>query len=281
MLDNRGLDQAEGLRRILGAQQPRRLGVLSAVSPAHKNAVLLNLAAALVNAGSTVQLLDASQTSTGIATHAFPVLGSCLLSVAQQDLNHELALREQAPGVRLAQLSRLPLKDALQADEIDMLSLLLRTLKPDSNYWLIDIELEQDDPFVLPEIAQSELIVLTSTAASSIKRAYSQIKALQARLGKRPCHLLVVGATTQQAELVQQNMAQAASRYLEIALTSLGSIPADEQLLQAESMGRALVSSQPQAEASVAFRRIATQLMSSIQGMPDFSSAGMAAARRA
>ena len=158
---------------------------------------------------------------------------------------------------------------------------LLRTLKPDSNYWLIDVELEQDDPFVLPEIAQSELLVLTSTAPSSIKRAYSQLKAMQTRLDRRPCYLLVVSATTQQAELVQQNMAQAASRYLEIALTSLGSIPADEQLLQAESMGRALVSSQPKAEASVAFRRMATQLMSSMQGMHDFSSAGMATARRA
>ncbi len=281
MLDNRGLDQAEGLRRILGAQQPRRLAVLSAVGAAQKNAVLLNLAAALVNAGSEVQLLDASQTSTGIASHAFPVLSSCLLSAAQRAQGHEQAVREQAPGIRLAQLSRLPLKGSLQAEELGLLSQLLRTLKPDSNYWLIDVELEQDDPFVLPEIAQSELLVLTSTAPSSIKRAYSQLKALQARLDRRPCYLLVVGATAQQAELVQQNMGQAASRYLEISLTSLGSIPADEQLLQAESMGRALVSSQPKAEASVAFRRMATQLMSSMQGMPDFSSAGMATARRA
>lgn len=281
MLDNRGLDQAEGLRRILGAQQPRRLAVLSAVGAAQKNAVLLNLAAALVNAGSEVQLLDASQTSTGIASHAFPVLSSCLLSASQRAQGNEQAVREQAPGIRLAQLSRLPLKDNLQADELGLLSQLLRTLKPDSNYWLIDVELEQDDPFVLPEIAQSELLVLTSTAPSSIKRAYSQLKAMQTRLDRRPCYLLVVSATTQQAELVQQNMAQAASRYLEIALTSLGSIPADEQLLQAESMGRALVSSQPKAEASVAFRRMATQLMSSMQGMHDFSSAGMATARRA
>lgn len=281
MLDNRGLDQAEGLRRILGAQQPRRLAVLSAVGAAQKNAVLLNLAAALVNAGSEVQLLDASQTSTGIASHAFPVLSSCLLSASQRAQGNEQAVREQAPGIRLAQLSRLPLKDNLQAEELGLLSQLLRTLKPDSNYWLIDVELEQDDPFVLPEIAQSELLVLTSTAPSSIKRAYSQLKAMQTRLDRRPCYLLVVSATTQQAELVQQNMAQAASRYLEIALTSLGSIPADEQLLQAESMGRALVSSQPKAEASVAFRRMATQLMSSMQGMHDFSSAGMAIARRA
>jgi len=281
MLDNRGLDQAEGLRRILGAQQPRRLAVLSAVGAAQKNAVLLNLAAALVNAGSEVQLLDASQTSTGIASHAFPVLSNCLLSASQRAQGNEQAVREQAPGIRLAQLSRLPLKDNLQAEELGLLSQLLRTLKPDSNYWLIDVELEQDDPFVLPEIAQSELLVLTSTAPSSIKRAYSQLKAMQTRLDRRPCYLLVVSATTQQAELVQQNMAQAASRYLEIALTSLGSIPADEQLLQAESMGRALVSSQPKAEASVAFRRMATQLMSSMQGMHDFSSAGMAIARRA
>ena len=281
MLDKRGRDQAEGLRRLLGGQQqPRRLAVLSAVTPGQKNAVLLNLAAALVNAGSAVQLLDASQNSTGIAAHAHPALSACLWSVAQQDRGHEQAVREQAQGVRLARLSRQPLHGKPDA-ELEKLSLLLRMLRPESNFWLIDIDLAQDDPFVLPEIAQSELIVLTSAAPASIKQAYGQIKMLQARLGQRPVYLLVVGTSAQQADLIQQNMAQASSRYLAITLTSLGNVPADEQLAQAESVGRAILDSNPVAEASVAFRKMAAQLISNAQGRPDFSAAGLGATLKA
>ena len=266
---------------MLGGQpQPRRLAVLSAVTPEQKNAVLLNLAAALVNAGSAVQLLDASQNGSGIATHASPALSVCLWSVAQQDRGHEQAVREHAQGVRLARLSRLPLHGKPDA-ELEKLSLLLRMLRPESNFWLTDIDLAQDDPFVLPEIAQSELIVLTSAAPASIKQAYGQIKMLQARLGQRPVYLLVVGASAQQADLIQQNMGLASSRYLAITLTSLGHVPADEQLAQAESVGRAILDSNPVAEASVAFRKMAAQLISNVQGRPDFSAAGLGTALKA
>ena len=60
-------DQAAGLRRILGARKSRYVSVLTALEPAQKNLVLLNLAAALVRAGNEVQLLDASLNADGIA----------------------------------------------------------------------------------------------------------------------------------------------------------------------------------------------------------------------
>ena len=63
-------DQAAGLRRILGARKSRYVSVLTALEPAQKNLVLLNLAAALVRAGNEVQLLDASLNADGIASCA-------------------------------------------------------------------------------------------------------------------------------------------------------------------------------------------------------------------
>ena len=279
MLESRGRDQAEGLRRILGGQQPRRLAVLSAVTSAQKNAILLNLAAALVNAGSEVQLLDTSQSPTGISVHAKPPLQTCLWRVAQRRQGHELAVREHARGVRLAKLSEQPLQDIRDATDLDALSQLLRMLRPASNFWLIDVQLEQDNPFVLPEIAQSELIVLVSSLPNSIKLAYAQIKALQAQLGQRPCHLLVVGSTGEQAELIQQNMAMVASRYLALTLSPLGSIPADEQLAQAELTGCALVDTNPVAEASAAFRKVAAQLIGRTPNTPDALGSPAAALR--
>jgi flagellar biosynthesis protein FlhG len=52
-------------------------------------------------------------------------------------------------------------------------------------------------------------------------------------------------------------MAQAASRYLAVNLTSMGSVPADEYLHRAARLGRAVVDAFPLAGASVAFRQLA------------------------
>ena len=57
--------------------------------------------------------------------------------------------------------------------------------------------------------------------------------------------------------MVYDNMAQAASRYLALNLTSMGSVPADEYLHRAARLGRAVVDAFPLAGASVAFRELA------------------------
>ena len=60
--------------------------------------------------------------------------------------------------------------------------------------------------------------------------------------------------------MVYANMSSAASRYLAVTLTSMGSVPADEYLQRAARLGRAVVDAFPLAGASVAFRQLAGRL---------------------
>jgi flagellar biosynthesis protein FlhG len=91
-------------------------------------------------------------------------------------------------------------------------------------------------------------------------------------LGRRPFGILVTGASEQEAKVVYDNMSSAASRYLAVQLTSMGSVPADEYLQRAARLGRAVVDAFPLAGASVAFRRLAGRF--ALAGMPQSGRTG-------
>jgi len=79
MLHSRTEDQAAGLRRLLARQTAQRVVLISSVGRELKNAVLFNLAAALVRAGADVQMLDASPAGNGgICSHDIHAPGKCL-----------------------------------------------------------------------------------------------------------------------------------------------------------------------------------------------------------
>jgi flagellar biosynthesis protein FlhG len=122
---------------------------------------------------------------------------------------------------------------------------------------IVDGELSADDSFPVPIMESSEIVVQVSSSATSITNAYALIKRLSLQLGRRPFGILVTGATEAEAKVVYDNMASAATRYLAVTLSSMGSVPADEYLHRAARLGRAVVDAFPLAGASVAFRRLA------------------------
>jgi flagellar biosynthesis protein FlhG len=122
---------------------------------------------------------------------------------------------------------------------------------------MVDGEFGADDTFPVPIMATSEIVVQVSTSAASITNAYALIKRLSQHLGRRPFGILVTGATEAEAKVVYDNMSSAATRYLAVTLSSMGSVPADEYLHRAARLGRAVVDAFPLAGASVAFRRLA------------------------
>jgi flagellar biosynthesis protein FlhG len=122
---------------------------------------------------------------------------------------------------------------------------------------IVDGEFSQDGTFSVPIMATSEIVVQVSTSATSITNAYALIKRLSQQLGRRPFGILVTGATEAEAKVVYDNMSSAATRYLAVTLSSMGSVPADEYLHRAARLGRAVVDAFPLAGASVAFRRLA------------------------
>lgn len=255
------VDQAEGLRRLVAGPKPRTFTFLSAVPDEEKNDTLANLGASLASAGSTVLLLDAYPELRGVAARLGAADGATLLQVARQEraLNEAIVLMPQGFGI--STLTHGSLESALHdADQARRLANTFGVIATQTDIMLVDAELGADDALPLPAMAAAEIVIQVSAGAASIKSAYSIIKRLHARLGRRPYGVLVTGASEQMAQQVYQNMMQAASRYLSVPLSCLGTVPADEHLTRAAGLGRTVIDAFPMAGASMAFRRLAGRL---------------------
>jgi len=242
---------------MLAGPRPRVFTFLSAAPDEEKSALLINLGASLVNAGNQVVLLDARAGSRGVSTRLDMVSGASLMDVARQErgLNEAIMAAPQGFGVAtLAKGYRRNANDALQTRRLTNTYCLLAT---QTDILLVDGELDADDNLPLQAMSNAEIIVQVTTGATSIKTAYSIVKRLNARLGRRPFGILVTGATEQEAQVVYDNMAKASNRYLAVRLNSLGSVPADDHVERAACLGRSVVDAFPLAGASVAFRRLA------------------------
>lgn len=261
-------DQAEGLRRMLAGPRPRVVTFLSAEPAEEKSAMLVNVAASLQQAGRDVLILDARVASEGIASRLNVQKSATLQQVARGERGIDEAVQPMPQGFGVAALRR-GTRSALGEDERQRLGDAFDLLAGRADIMVVDAELDGDDAFAIPSLADSEIVVQVANSPASIKAAYTIIKRVNAQLGRRPFSLLVTGASEKEAQIVFDNMAQVANRYLAVKLNSVGSVPADEHLKRAMKLGRAVVDAFPLAGASVAFRRLAGRFV-----MADAAAAG-------
>ncbi|MBW8899461.1 MAG: antiactivator of flagellar biosynthesis FleN protein [Massilia sp.] len=248
-------DQAEGLRRMLAGPKPRIVTFLSATPQDDKGAMLVNLGASLAQSGNDVMIVDACTRDYGVAQRLGVDRGPGLLQVARQECALNQVIHPVPQGFSVATMARTALASA---DEARRLAKTFDVLvKQAGSIVMVDGEFGEDDTFPVPIMATSEIVVQVSASAASITNAYALIKRLSQHLGRRPFGILVTGATEAEAKVVYDNMSSAATRYLAVTLSSMGSVPADEYLHRAARLGRAVVDAFPLAGASVAFRRLA------------------------
>jgi flagellar biosynthesis protein FlhG len=252
-------DQAEGLRRMLAGPKPRIVTFLSASPEDDKGAMLVNLGASLAQSGNDVMIVDACTRDYGVAQRLGVDRSPSLLQVARQECALNQVIHPVPQGFSVATLARtMRGTGAASADEARRLAKTFDVLvKQAGSIVMVDGEFADDGTFAVPIMATSEIVVQVSTSATSITNAYALIKRLSQHLGRRPFGILVTGATEAEAKVVYDNMSSAATRYLAVTLTSMGSVPADEYLHRAARLGRAVVDAFPLAGASVAFRRLA------------------------
>jgi len=283
-LDNFYYDQAEGLRRMLAGPKPRVFTFLSAVARNEKNSTLVNLGASLARTGNSVLMLDACIASTGILSHLdLQSEKMSLLEAASRKclINDAIAAAPQGFGIAALMRTRPRTKKQL-AEQLRLLDTSFVDFADQADVVMVDAELDEDDSLPLSMLNEGEIVVLVSPDAASIKSAYALIKRLNSRFGRRPFGVLVTGASEKRAQIVFQNMAQAASRYLAVRLDSLGSVPSDEHISRAAQLGRTVIDAFPMASASVAFRNLAGYFADSgmtaarLSGM-EFSNAGLVA----
>jgi flagellar biosynthesis protein FlhG len=270
-LANFDFDQAEGLRRMLAGPKPRIVTFLSATPQDDKGAMLVNLGASLARAGNDVLIVDACQQEYGVAQRLGVDHGSALLNVARQECGLNQVINQVPQGFGVVSMARG--RGAKSGpDEARRLAKTFDVLVKQTGIVIVDGEFGDDASFPVPIMASSEIVVQVSTSAASITAAYTLIKRLSQQLGRRPFGILVTGASEAEAKVVYDNMSSAASRYLAVQLTSMGSVPADEYLQRAARLGRAVVDAFPLAGASVAFRRLAGRF--ALSGMPQLGRTG-------
>jgi flagellar biosynthesis protein FlhG len=263
-------DQAEGLRRMLSGPKPRIVTFLSATPQDDKGAMLVNLGASLAQSGNDVMIVDACTHGYGVAQRLGVDCGPGLLQVARQECALNQVLYQAPQGFSVvkmgnpAQYHVIPARAGMTdvvgiSDDARRLANTFDVLVKQSagSIVMVDGEFDDDGLFPVPVMAASEIVVQVSTSAQSITNAYALIKRLSQHMGRRPFGILVTGATEAEAKVVYDNMSAAATRYLAVTLSSMGSVPADEYLQRAARLGRAVVDAFPLAGASVAFRRLA------------------------
>jgi flagellar biosynthesis protein FlhG len=256
MLASFDFDQAEGLRRMLAGPKPRIVTFLSATAADDKGAMLVNLGASLAQSGNDVLIVDACERDYGVARRLGADRSPGLLQVARQECALNQVIHAAPQGFSVVKMDAAA---TATGDEARRLAKTFDVLVKQSSgaIVIVDGEFGPDDAFPVPLMASSEIVVQVSTSAASITNAYALIKRLSQHLGRRPFGILVTGATEAEAKVVYDNMSSAATRYLAVTLSSMGSVPADEYLHRAARLGRAVVDAFPLAGASVAFRRLA------------------------
>ena len=256
---------------MLAGPKPRIVSFLSACPQDDKGAMLVNLGASLARAGNDVIIVDACEHEYGVAQRLGVARGASLLSVARQECGLNQVIHQVPQGFQVASLAGKRIAKG-GADEQRRLGKTFDVLVKQAGMVLVDAELGKDDSFPLPLMADAEIVVQVSTSAASITAAYALIKRLSQQFGRRPFGILVTGASEAEAKVVYDNMSSAASRYLAVQLTSMGSVPADEYLHRAARLGRAVVDAFPLAGASVAFRQLAGRF--ALPGMQQRARAG-------
>ncbi len=263
-------DQAEGLRRMLAGPKPRIVTFLSATPQDDKGAMLVNLGASLAQSGNDVLIVDACERDYGVAQRLGVDRSPGLLQVARQECALNQVIQTVPQGFSVVKMAGvvpakagtqawIPASAGMTADDARRLAKTFDVLVKQSagSIVIVDGEFADDGSFPVPIMESSEIVVQVSTSATSITNAYALVKRLSQQLGRRPFGILVTGATEAEAKVVYDNMSLAATRYLAVTLSSMGSVPADEYLHRAARLGRAVVDAFPLAGASVAFRRLA------------------------
>lgn len=258
-MDNFQYDQAEGLRRMLAGPKPRIFTFLSAIPEDDKNSVLVNLGASLIRTGSTVLMLDACLAAPGVASRIeFKPAPCTLLQASRRECALDQVIAAAPQGFGVATLTRIrPRTKTQQMEQTGLLNDMFCSFAGKADIVMIDAELDDEDALPMTAMADGEIVILVSSEATSIKSAYSLIKRLNSRFGRRPFSVLVAGTNEQRAQVVFKNMAQAASRYLAVQLNSIGSVPPDDHISRATRLGRTVIDAFPMASASVAFRNLA------------------------
>lgn len=247
------------MRRLFSAPKPRIITLLSSLPDADKDMLLVNLGAAVARTGSEILLVDARPDFNGIAARIGKAADLSLAQAVHGRIPLEEAICRTPQGCALLMLRK---GGDLHPVSPDLLVEAFETVTRNARIVLVDGDIAEDNSLALPAMEYGEVVLQLSTSQEAIKSAYTLLKRLNVRLGRRPFGILVTGSSEREALTVSNNLVEAANRYLAVSLNFLGWVPADGHLEHAARLGKPVVDAFPRTGAAAAFRQIAENIVS-------------------
>jgi len=246
--------------------QPMRLCLSSGKGGVGKTSLAVNLAFALAGQGCRVLLVDGDLGLANVDVLLGLEVRLTLRELLAQDLDPRAALVYVAPGLAvLPAASGVAELVTLTPEDQVLLGRLLARLGRDFQVVLVDTAAGLG-PAVLwfNTWAHHNLVVVTPDP-TSLTDAYALIKVLSRAFGRKEFHLLVNQVSGEaEGERTFAALSQVASRFLEVKLDYLGSIPADPAVQQGVREQLPFVQAAPRAAASRAVASVAAQVLGSI-----------------
>ncbi len=255
-------DQAAGLRRLLARSSARVMTVVGAREGLGATSIVVNLAAVLGSAGKDVLVLDENLSQDNVANMLALKARHDLLQVARGDKQWRDVIMQATQGVHVLPVAR-AVQSLTKLDEPQRTRLLeaLSAAAKDMDVVLVDAA--RAGHSVCASLSGSEpLLLVLNATARGITESYALLKQMAMHNGRQAFDIVVnkVGSE-REALAIFDNMAQVASRHLQVHLEYLGHIPVDEKLKRATQLGRPVTEAFPAAPSSYAMREIAQGLL--------------------
>lgn len=257
MLSTEVLDQASGLRRLLGRQAPFHACAVFGTDSSLKAMALASFAYALARRGESVAVLDEVESPHNVATQYGLTPRYRLAEVLQGRGMLDKALIEAPGDVRLF------LTGAI-ADALNRMSDTAWDRRLDDllqivggQGWLMVNSQSGAKPSALAASCTHRLLVLPDRK-SALPEAYALLKAAHRMRPDGRWHVLFMNQRSQpDAEGLFANLATTAQRFLDVQLEWFGAVPQDEKLAQSMRLMRPLLDVAPDCAGSLAFKALA------------------------
>ena len=254
-------DQAEGLRTLLGNRGNKSFIVLSALNPIDRNSILLNISAAIINSGESVNLIDAHRNSDGISS----ILKNKPTN-SQTKTNNYLSLttssiKSSSNRIGVTQVFRTSEVSENQIRPLNEILSLIEENTEKCTISFIDIDINDEITEHLEEITGGQVIVLVNNQENSIKKAYTLLKKLSTKISELKVNIVVNGNDKEESQLIQRNISITASNHLSISIAPLGNIIHDDDLAKASKIGKSIFETFPESQSVDIFKEIASNIL--------------------
>lgn len=257
------VDQAAGLRRLLGASQLQVVTFVAGCEGVGRSVAVANLGVALARLGKEVLIIDENASRDDIASSFGLQARFDLLNVVEREqplsqvmLQPMMGLRVLAAARAVKKLGRLSLTQ--QQTLLDAMSSLERPV----DVILVDASTSHPQGFSPFGLASQEAVVVISGSSASITEAYSLIKKVSHAFARRHFRILVSKVrSVPDARSIYENIAQVTTQRGIAQLDYAGAIPLDESLRQATQLCRPVLIHSPDSPSAKAFREIAADLL--------------------